>query len=305
MSNIHGHQAIASAAQQRLENLDCAIHHLSVSSNAEMILIESTRPGSAGVAPAMPFFFFHLCLSGNGQLVQDTDLFKFDARVMPGAIGLSPIAEGEVAWPDMRHISLGLTQAALNQVLRDSGLSQPEYDFLADRASDAFEDPLIATTLSALAKSRNGVLDTAFARHCAGIIVNRVFAPERFGAASRSDDTAHRLHPLSNRELNRIAGYLEDNLHRRVEVEELAALVGLSKHHFSRRFAKTMGVSPYQHVINVKMQTAGALLAAPGREPTVTEVALSVGYDNPALFALTFRKHWGISPRLWRTRNGV
>ncbi len=64
MSNIYGHQAIASAAQQRLEVLDCAVHQLSASSDAEMILIESTRPGSAGVAPAMPFFFFHHCHIG-------------------------------------------------------------------------------------------------------------------------------------------------------------------------------------------------------------------------------------------------
>lgn len=58
------------------------------------------------------------------------------------------------------------------------------------------------------------------------------------------------------------------------------------------------GSSIYQYMKTYRMQTARVLLQDTSR--SVTEIAATLGYDNPSKFSEAFKKEYGISPTLFR-----
>ena len=77
-------------------------------------------------------------------------------------------------------------------------------------------------------------------------------------------------------------------------VEDLAAAASLSRFHFSRIFRDQVGVSPYRYLVSVRLDRAAELLRR-GRR-SVTEVALSVGFQDLGRFSRAFAARFGQRP---------
>lgn len=93
-----------------------------------------------------------------------------------------------------------------------------------------------------------------------------------------------------------------DLIHARVDLDlslkDLAGEVYMSESHFSHVFKDVMGVPPKRYVISAKMEKARELLLM-SNQP-LSDIALSLGYDEPAYFSRLFKKQWGISPAEFR-----
>jgi AraC-like DNA-binding protein len=100
-------------------------------------------------------------------------------------------------------------------------------------------------------------------------------------------------------QLRRVVEYLNNHLSSRIELAQLASLVGLSQSHFSRSFKAATGKSPYQWQLDARIQRAQALMI---KDPfaTLDEVAEATGFADAAHFGRTFRKNLGVSPGAWR-----
>jgi AraC family transcriptional regulator len=105
---------------------------------------------------------------------------------------------------------------------------------------------------------------------------------------------APRVSTLALWQIQRVQDYLQAHIGDNVALSDLAALVGLSPHHFCRVFSKTFGRSPIQYLIERRIERACELLDN-GIQP-VAEVAAQVGYDDPGYFARLFRQRMGVSP---------
>ena len=81
--------------------------------------------------------------------------------------------------------------------------------------------------------------------------------------------------------------------------EALARRIATSRRQLQRAFAEVGHTSFRGHLAAVRMCRALELLRA-GRAP-VREVAMTVGYRQPAQFAKAFRRHHGIPPSSLRT----
>lgn len=103
---------------------------------------------------------------------------------------------------------------------------------------------------------------------------------------------------LTRRNLQHVGAFMRTRLAEDIGLEELAALTGLSVAHFCRAFKRSTGRSPYQVLIDLRMQHAQQLLCAPAM--TIAEVALACGYSQPAHFAKLFRRTTGVTPSEWR-----
>lgn len=79
-----------------------------------------------------------------------------------------------------------------------------------------------------------------------------------------------------------------------IPLRDLARQVGLNEHKLKHGFRQMFGNSVYAYLQDHRMRLAAELLAQDGG--TVTDVALAVGYSNPAHFAKLFRRHFGIAP---------
>ena len=83
-------------------------------------------------------------------------------------------------------------------------------------------------------------------------------------------------------------------------VKRLAQVVAMSPSRFAARFTAALGDSPMAYVTKWRMNVAGRLLGE--SKLGVGEIAANVGYENVAAFTRTFKRHLGVPPAVWRSR---
>ncbi len=84
-----------------------------------------------------------------------------------------------------------------------------------------------------------------------------------------------------------------------IDLAGLAAIAGLSKHHFLRVFRRLVGMTPYQYVLRARMTRAARRLAA--SKDSVLSVALDSGFGDLSTFNARFRATFGVSPTKYRS----
>jgi transcriptional regulator GlxA family with amidase domain len=80
----------------------------------------------------------------------------------------------------------------------------------------------------------------------------------------------------------------------------LAARVGMSERHFTRRFAEQVGISPAQYVTSIRVEAARRALET-GND-TVEAVAQQCGFGTGETMRRTFARRLGASPDQYRQR---
>jgi AraC family transcriptional regulator len=103
---------------------------------------------------------------------------------------------------------------------------------------------------------------------------------------------------LARWQARRTLAYIEDNLGAKLNVGQLAALVALSKSHFSRSFSRAIGFPPMVYVAGRRIEQAKRLMLST-REP-LSHIALACGFSDQPHFNKLFRRRIGMSPGIWR-----
>jgi AraC-like DNA-binding protein len=108
-------------------------------------------------------------------------------------------------------------------------------------------------------------------------------------------DEARRVHPRIGRAL----AFLREHFAEEVTLDDAAREAALSRSHFCRLFRHETGVLFHEHLHQLRVSRAKALLS--DRHLTVSEVAYSVGFNDLSHFDRTFRRIVGRSPTEYRT----
>ena len=103
---------------------------------------------------------------------------------------------------------------------------------------------------------------------------------------------------LADWQLRRVTQYMREHLAEEIGLDELAALVNLSRFHFCTAFRKATGQTPHNWLMILRIEEARRLLETPAL--AVTDVALAVGYQTSSSFAAAFRKLVGTTPSAYR-----
>lgn len=82
------------------------------------------------------------------------------------------------------------------------------------------------------------------------------------------------------------------------EIKEVAEHCNLSVYHFYRSFKMAYGLTPYQYIIEKKMQFAKKLLSDPSM--TLSAIADKCGFPDVFTFSKAFKKFYGFSPSSMR-----
>jgi AraC family transcriptional regulator len=99
--------------------------------------------------------------------------------------------------------------------------------------------------------------------------------------------------------LKRVTDYIHEHLGADMRIADLAALADLSEAHFIRAFSAATGRSPYQYVIDKRLEASAELLRA-GEALSITEVANRMGFKSQSHFTARFRMRYGLTPRNYR-----
>lgn len=92
---------------------------------------------------------------------------------------------------------------------------------------------------------------------------------------------------------------IKANYDRSVSVEDLARAAGLDRRYLSRIFAAETGQTPRDYLVRFRLERAAHYLSDPAY--SVENTALSVGYADAFAFSKAFKRHFGVSPRQYRT----
>jgi AraC family transcriptional regulator len=103
---------------------------------------------------------------------------------------------------------------------------------------------------------------------------------------------------LAERRLCRVLEYIEQRLEEDVTIDSLAAVVYLSKYHFSRAFKVSTGMSPKRYLKQRRLEKAKAMLAE--EAGTLAEIAKLCRFSSAANFSRAFRSVTGFTPGRYR-----
>ncbi|UCI09052.1 helix-turn-helix transcriptional regulator [Mesorhizobium sp. B1-1-8] len=105
---------------------------------------------------------------------------------------------------------------------------------------------------------------------------------------------------LSARSSRKVQEFLNENFSRKLTLAEIAAVCGLSPYHFVRAFSKTFGASPYQYVLDLRLDFAEGLLA--DSSMTIADIAHVSGFSSQSHFTTTMKKYRHVTPLQARLR---
>lgn len=100
--------------------------------------------------------------------------------------------------------------------------------------------------------------------------------------------------------INQSIKYLKENYQNEYCLEDVAKEANLSPYHFIRVFKSQTGKTPYDFLMDIKMEKAKELLTSTSK--TIFDICVDIGFSSPSHFANVFSKAAGISPSAYRKK---
>ncbi|HET6785984.1 MAG TPA: AraC family transcriptional regulator [Erysipelotrichaceae bacterium] len=104
--------------------------------------------------------------------------------------------------------------------------------------------------------------------------------------------------------INKAEDYIENNLDKKITLDEIAFNVGLSKYHFHRIFKQNSTETLSQFITRIKMERSGIYLVV-NAEISITEIAYRYGYCDASSYNKAFNKHYGMNPSAFRLSKNI
>ena len=98
--------------------------------------------------------------------------------------------------------------------------------------------------------------------------------------------------------LKRVMEYMSANLAEDIGLEQIANELAMSSSHFAHEFRNSTGTTPYQYLLQQRLERAKRLLESTSLP--IQNVSILTGFNYPANFVRTFRQRAGQSPDAWR-----
>ncbi|MEM7193615.1 MAG: AraC family transcriptional regulator [Pseudomonadota bacterium] len=95
-------------------------------------------------------------------------------------------------------------------------------------------------------------------------------------------------------QVDKVSAYIDSHVSEPVMVDDLADLLGCSKYYFLREFKKLTGITPYQYLLQKRLEKSELMLAMPQND--IASVALNLGFTDQSHFTRAFKSHFGITP---------
>jgi len=126
-----------------------------------------------------------------------------------------------------------------------------------------------------------------------GDLIVLIVTLSRLYSASTQTPQSHALLRIAN-----VIGKIEHAYSTNWTLAELAHMAGMSKANLHKAFKDTIGKSPIDYVIQVRLKHAKTLLSH--SELSITEIAFQVGMNDSNYFSRSFKQAFGLTPSAYR-----
>ncbi|MEO8627224.1 MAG: AraC family transcriptional regulator [Betaproteobacteria bacterium] len=105
---------------------------------------------------------------------------------------------------------------------------------------------------------------------------------------------------LQPRAVAQAVQFMHENYAKDLSLNDIASAVHLSPFHLARMFKQTLGVAPHQHLIEIRVNSARALLSAGSGKRSLAEIAAAVGFSDQSHLTRHFKRLTGVTPSHFR-----
>ena len=105
--------------------------------------------------------------------------------------------------------------------------------------------------------------------------------------------------PTSPSLIDAVKHYMQENIEKRLTLEQIAHYTGYSPSHFSSLFRKATGESPLAYLNRLKIEHACLLLKT--TDMRINQICHKVGISDNYYFSRLFKQYHGISPKQYRS----
>jgi len=250
---------------------------------------EGDPVGGHKIGPAVhDYYLIHTVISGSGLFVAGGQTFACRAGdtfvIFPGEL-FSYEADADDPW---RYAWVAFTGTAAYGLLARIGVTadRPVVRGAARRAL-----PLLRRIRRVLERAESPQLaDLESAGYLRALLA-------AYGAAAAAQDAGERRSSDIERQIAQAVRLLSTNYAQPISIDRLSRSFGYHRTHFSAMFKRSVGLSPKQYLLKIRMERAAALLMT---TLPVEQIASSVGFGDPLYFSKQFRRWSGMSPTDYR-----
>lgn len=138
---------------------------------------------------------------------------------------------------------------------------------------------------------------------CDNLITGRVRLKGRYGMDQEVEEKMKPIEVKANDEffMERLMKAINENLEdSKFSVEDLAEAVGVSRVQLHRKLKVLTGNTTTEFIRNIRLKQAAKLIKE--RKVNISQVAYLVGFTNPTLFSIAFKKFYGCAPSEYADR---
>jgi AraC family transcriptional regulator len=254
----------------------------------------------------------HLIFVGltSGRLVRESAAERLEHELSPGCVAVVP-AHTPIRWSWSTRIGFSLLRLDarfMDEVAQSVfGLGPQDYRLaVTERARDtaltniagvlAREAMLREPGSRLYAQSLASVLAVHLLRHYAQ-------RPDVSSAPPQDSAPGALSEPRGAAQPRAVAdalAFMHQNYASELSLGDIAAAAHLSPFHLARLFKQSLGVSPHQYLIQLRVNSARWLLSAGSGERSLAELANAVGFADQSHLTRHFKRVLGVTPRQLR-----
>jgi AraC family transcriptional regulator len=306
----------ASSSEAPVDFLEQSMESVRVSSRGlGWSVINFQRRDSAPASRALPRgsrqHLIFVCLSG-GRITRESNGERVEHETAPGFVTLLP-SRTPVRWSWKTRIScsvLTLDPDFVDQVaLQVFGLKPEHYRFvLTERSTDPAITNIAGVLSREVVRSEQGsklyaeslanILAVHLLRHYAVCADGRDL--QSCSISEHADADPAETQSNQPRAVAEALQFIHANYANDLSLNEIAKAVNLSPFHVARLFKHSLGVSPHQYLIQLRVNSARSLLSAGSGERSLAEIASAVGFADQSHLTRHFKRIVGVTPSQFR-----
>lgn len=106
--------------------------------------------------------------------------------------------------------------------------------------------------------------------------------------------------PAEEKRIAAVLRNLDEEIAEPLSLARLAGAAGMSRYYFLRTFKRVTGQTPWRFILSRRLALVARNLAM--RRGTVLDAAVASGFNDLSEFTRQFRRHFGVTPGLYRRR---
>jgi AraC-like DNA-binding protein len=272
---------------------------LSLRDRADLRFVAVGYPGQGALTyPAMAFYAISVRFEAPAFLHEEGWRPGSVCAAAGGVFVQAPNRILEYAWRARhRAWAMCLEPAELARAAEETGLCDPQRIEILSRAG---EDGVATRLVQALGVQARLARYPGQQLACAALHKSMALHLLSYGAVP-APHPRRSPKALAPGVLRKAIAYLEDNLDRPCQLDELAAVSGVSSFFISQQFRRAMGETPARYVMRARVERAKHMLLG---TRSASRVAAQLGFADSGSFSRLFRRVTGVSPEYFSLLHG-